>query len=106
MSTIAFGSFGSYRKEGGKSSLRCELIDMLKNLWINQLNGNRNHYDMWYNILGKTRKTALLRRVIVTDGFFLYNDKGQQYWAPRNDKTSVAMYNFFGLLEVSQETMD
>ena len=50
----------------------------------------------WYNILSPNRKDTLFRRVIVTDGFFLYNDKGQQYWAPRNDKTSVAMYNFFG----------
>ena len=96
MSTIAFGSFGSYRKEGGRVLSGEELHRHVEKLVDQSAEWQRNHYDMWYNILSPNRKDTLFRRVIVTDGFFVYNDKGQQYWAPRNDKTSVAMYNFFG----------
>ena len=96
MSTIAFGSFGGYRKEGGRVLSGEELHRHVEKLVDQSAEWQRNHYDMWYNILSPNRKDTLFRRVIVTDGFFLYNDKGQQYWAPRNDKTSVAMYNFFG----------
>ena len=96
MSTIAFGSFGSYRKEGGRVLSGEELHRHVEKLVDQSAEWQRNHYDMWYNILSPNRKDTLFRRVIVTDGFLLYNDKGHQYWAPRNDKTSVAMYNFFG----------
>ena len=96
LSTIAFGSFGRYRKEGGRLLSGEELHRHVEKLVDQSAEWQRNHYDMWYNILSPDKKDRLFRRVIVSDTFNLYNDKGQQYWAPRNDKTSVAMYNFFG----------
>ena len=56
----------------------------------------RDHYDIWYNLLSPEYKERLFRSVPIVDGFAMKDTQGRSYWATATDKNIDSIYNFFG----------
>ena len=97
MSTISMGAYDRYRLDAnGRIRTDAELAEFVEDRVRKTAEYQRDHYDFWYKILSDESKDKLFRSVLVYDGFSLVDKTGQKYWAPANDKKSLAMQEFFG----------
>ena len=97
MSTISMGAYDRYRDVvDGKVRTDAELIEYVEDRVRKSAEYQRDHYDFWYKILSPESRDKLFRSVLVYDGFLMKDSTGQRYWAPANDKKSLAMQEFFG----------
>ena len=97
MSTISMGAYDRYRLDAnGRVRTDAELAEFVEDRVRKTAEYQRDHYDFWYKILSDESKDKLFRSVLVYDGFSLVDKNGQKYWAPANDKKSLAMQEFFG----------
>ena len=97
MSTISMGAYDRYRLDAnGRVRTDAELAEFVEDRVRKTAEYQRDHYDFWYKILSDESKDKLFRSVLVYDGFSLVDKTGQRYWAPANDKKSLAMQEFFG----------
>ena len=97
MSTISMGAYDRYRLDAnGRVRTDAELAEFVEDRVRKTAEYQRDHYDFWYKILSDESKDKLFRSVLVYDGFSLIDKNGQRYWAPSNDKKSLAMQEFFG----------
>ena len=97
MSTISMGAYDRYRLDAnGRVRTDAELAEYVEDRVRKTAEYQRDHYDFWYKILSDESKDKLFRSVLVYDGFSLVDKNGQKYWAPANDKKSLAMQEFFG----------
>ena len=97
ISTLAFGSFERYKDSVNGTLLSGEALRQYVHEKVNQsAEWQRDHYDIWYNILTPESREKLFRSVPVTDGFYFKNEEGKGYWATATDKNIDAVYNFFG----------
>ena len=97
ISTLAFGSFERYKDRVNGTILSGEALRQYVHEKVNQsAEWQRDHYDIWYNILTPESREKLFRSVPVTDGFYFKNAEGKGYWATATDKNIDAVYNFFG----------
>ena len=97
MSTISMGAYDRYRLDAnGMVRTDAELAEYVEDRVRKTAEYQRDHYDFWYKILSDESKDKLFRSVLVYDGFSLVDKNGQKYWAPANDKKSLAMQEFFG----------
>ena len=97
MSTISMGAYDRYRLDANnRVRTDAELIEYVEDRVRKTAEYQRDHYDFWYKILSPESKDKLFRSVLVYDGFSLVDKNGQKYWAPANDKKSLAMQEFFG----------
>ena len=97
ISTLAFGSFERYKDRVNGTLLSGEALRQYVREKVNQsAEWQRDHYDIWYNILTPESREKLFRSVPVTDGFYFKNEEGKGYWATATDKNIDAVYNFFG----------
>ena len=97
ISTLAFGSFERYKDRVNGTLLSGEALRQYVHEKVNQsAEWQRDHYDIWYNILTPESREKLFRSVPVTDGFYFKNAEGKGYWATATDKNIDAVYNFFG----------
>ena len=97
MSTISMGAYDRYRLDANnRVRTDAELVEYVEDRVRKSAEWQRDHYDFWYKILSPESKDKLFRSVLVYDGFSLVDKNGQKYWAPANDKKSLAMQEFFG----------
>ena len=97
MSTISMGAYDRYRLDAnGWVRTDAELAEYVEDRVRKTAEYQRDHYDFWYKILSDESKDKLFRSVLVYDGFSLVDKDGKRYWAPANDKKSLAMQEFFG----------
>ena len=97
MSTISMGAYDRYRDVvDGKVRTDVELVEYVEDRVRKSAEYQRDHYDFWYKILSPESRDKLFRSVLVYDGFLMKDSTGQRYWAPANDKKSLAMQEFFG----------
>ena len=97
MSTISMGTYDRYRLDAnGRVRTDAELAEYVEDRVRKTAEYQRDHYDFWYKILSDESKDKLFRSVLVYDGFSLVDKDGKRYWAPANDKKSLAMQEFFG----------
>ena len=97
MSTISMGAYDRYRLDAnGRVRTDAELAEYVEDRVRKTAEYQRDHYDFWYKILSPESKDKLFRSVLVYDGFSLVDKDGKRYWAPANDKKSLAMQEFFG----------
>ncbi|RSJ63492.1 SIALI-17 repeat-containing surface protein [Streptococcus gordonii] len=97
MSTISMGAYDRYRLDAnGRVRTDAELAEYVEDRVKKTAEYQRDHYDFWYKILSNESKDKLFRSVLVYDGFSLVDKDGKRYWAPANDKKSLAMQEFFG----------
>ena len=97
MSTVSMGAYDRYRDlVDGKVRTDAELAEYVEDRVRKTAEYQRDHYDFWYKILSDESKDKLFRSVLVYDGFSLVDKDGKRYWAPANDKKSLAMQEFFG----------
>ena len=97
MSTISMGAYDRYRLDANnRIRTDAELAEFVEDRVRKTAEYQRDHYDFWYKILSPESKDKLFRSVLVYDGFSLVDKNGQRYWAPANDKKSLAMQEFFG----------
>ena len=97
MSTISMGAYDRYRLDAnGRIRTDAELAVYVEDRVRKTAEYQRDHYDFWYKILSDESKDKLFRSVLVYDGFSLVDKDGKRYWAPANDKKSLAMQEFFG----------
>ena len=97
MSTISMGAYDRYRLDAnGRVRTDAELAEYVEDRVKKTAEYQRDHYDFWYKILSDESKDKLFRSVLVYDGFSLVDKDGKRYWAPANDKKSLAMQEFFG----------
>ena len=97
MSTISMGAYDRYRLDANnRVRTDAELVEYVEERVRKSAEWQRDHYDFWYKILSPESKDKLFRSVLVYDGFSLVDKNGQKYWAPANDKKSLAMQEFFG----------
>ena len=97
MSTISMGAYDRYRLDAnGRVRTDAELAEFVEDRVRKTAEYQRDHYDFWYKILSDESKDKLFRSVLVYDGFSLVDKDGKRYWAPANDKKSLAMQEFFG----------
>ena len=97
MSTVSMGAYDRYRDlVDGKVRTDAELAEYVEDRVRKSAEWQRDHYDFWYKILSPESKDKLFRSVLVYDGFSLVDKDGKRYWAPANDKKSLAMQEFFG----------
>ena len=97
MSTISMGAYDRYRLDANnRVRTDAELVEYVEDRVRKTAEYQRDHYDFWYKILSDESKDKLFRSVLVYDGFSLIDKNGQRYWAPSNDKKSLAMQEFFG----------
>ena len=97
MSTISMGAYDRYRLDAnGRVRTDAELAEFVEDRVRKTAEYQRDYYDFWYKILSDESKDKLFRSVLVYDGFSLVDKNGQKYWAPANDKKSLAMQEFFG----------
>ncbi|MFS9016950.1 ZmpA/ZmpB/ZmpC family metallo-endopeptidase [Streptococcus cristatus] len=97
MSTVSMGAYDRYRDLiDGKVRTDAELAEYVEDRVRKSAEWQRDHYDFWYKILSPESKDKLFRSVLVYDGFSLVDKDGKRYWAPANDKKSLAMQEFFG----------
>ena len=93
ISTLAFGSYERYKDRVNGTLLSGEALRQYVREKVNQsAEWQRDHYDIWYNLLTPESKEKLFRSVPVTDGFYFNNAEGRGYWATATDK-----YIEFGL---------
>ena len=97
MSTLSMGAYDRYRLDANnRVRTDAELAEYVEDRVRKTAEYQRDHYDFWYKILSDESKDKLFRSVLVYDGFSLVDKDGQRYWAPSNDKKSLAMQEFFG----------
>ena len=97
MSTLSMGAYDRYRLDANnRVRTDAELAEYVEDRVRKTAEYQRDHYDFWYKILNPESKDKLFRSVLVYDGFSLVDKNGQKYWAPANDKKSLAMQEFFG----------
>ena len=97
MSTLSMGAYDRYRLDANnRVRTDAELAEYVEDRVRKTAEYQRDHYDFWYKILSPESKDKLFRSVLVYDGFSLIDKNGQRYWAPANDKKSLAMQEFFG----------
>ena len=97
MSTLSMGAYDRYRLDANnRVRTDAELAEYVEDQVRKTAEYQRDHYDFWYKILSPESKDKLFRSVLVYDGFSLVDKNGQKYWAPANDKKSLAMQEFFG----------
>jgi len=97
MSTLSMGAYDRYRLDANnRVRTDAELVEYVEDRVRKTAEYQRDHYDFWYKILSPESKDKLFRSVLVYDGFSLVDKNGQKYWAPANDKKSLAMQEFFG----------
>ena len=97
MSTLSMGAYDRYRLDANnRVRTDTELAEYVEDRVRKTAEYQRDHYDFWYKILSPESKDKLFRSVLVYDGFSLVDKNGQRYWAPANDKKSLAMQEFFG----------
>ena len=97
MSTISMGAYDRYRLDANnRVRTDAELVEYVEDRVRKSAEWQRDHYDFWYKILRPESKDKLFRSVLVYDGFSLVDKDGKRYWAPANDKKSLAMQEFFG----------
>ena len=97
MSTVSMGAYDRYRLDAnGRVRTDAELAEYVEDRVRKTAEYQRDHYDFWYKILSPESKDKLFRSVLVYDGFSLVDKDGKRYWAPANDKKSLAMQEFFG----------
>ena len=97
MSTVSMGAYDRYRLDANnRVRTDAELVEYVEDRVRKSAEWQRDHYDFWYKILSPESKDKLFRSVLVYDGFSLVDKNGQKYWAPANDKKSLAMQEFFG----------
>ncbi|MBZ2146537.1 G5 domain-containing protein, partial [Streptococcus gordonii] len=97
MSTLSMGAYDRYRLDAnGRVRSDAELAEYVEDRVRKTAEYQRDHYDFWYKILSDESKDKLFRSVLVYDGFSLVDKDGKRYWAPANDKKSLAMQEFFG----------
>ena len=97
MSTISMGAYDRYRLDANnRVRTDAELVEYVEDRVRKSAEWQRDHYDFWYKILSPESKDKLFRSVLVYDGFSLVDKDGKRYWAPANDKKSLAMQEFFG----------
>ena len=97
MSTVSMGAYDRYRLDANnRVRTDSELVEYVEDRVRKSAEWQRDHYDFWYKILSPESKDKLFRSVLVYDGFSLVDKDGKRYWAPANDKKSLAMQEFFG----------
>ena len=97
MSTVSMGAYDRYRLDANnRVRTDAELVEYVEDRVRKSAEWQRDHYDFWYKILSPESKDKLFRSVLVYDGFSLVDKDGKKYWAPANDKKSLAMQEFFG----------
>ena len=97
MSTVSMGAYDRYRLDANnRVRTDAELVEYVEDRVRKSAEWQRDHYDFWYKILSSESKDKLFRSVLVYDGFSLVDKDGKRYWAPANDKKSLAMQEFFG----------
>ena len=97
MSTVSMGAYDRYRLDANnRVRTDAELVEYVEDRVRKSAEWQRDHYDFWYKILSDESKDKLFRSVLVYDGFSLVDKDGKRYWAPANDKKSLAMQEFFG----------
>ena len=97
MSTVSMGAYDRYRLDANnRVRTDSELAEYVEDRVRKSAEWQRDHYDFWYKILSPESKDKLFRSVLVYDGFSLVDKDGKRYWAPANDKKSLAMQEFFG----------
>ena len=97
MSTVSMGAYDRYRLDANnRVRTDAELVEYVEDRVRKSAEWQRDHYDFWYKILIPESKDKLFRSVLVYDGFSLVDKDGKRYWAPANDKKSLAMQEFFG----------
>ena len=97
MSTLSMGAYDRYRLDANnRVRTDAELAEYVEDRVRKTAEYQRDHYDFWYKILSDESKDKLFRSVLVYDGFSLVDKDGKRYWAPANDKKSLAMQEFFG----------
>ena len=97
MSTVSMGAYDRYRLDANnRVRTDAELAEYVEDRVRKSAEWQRDHYDFWYKILSPESKDKLFRSVLVYDGFSLVDKDGKIYWAPANDKKSLAMQEFFG----------
>ena len=97
ISTVSMGAYDRYRLDANnRVRTDAELAEYVEDRVRKTAEWQRDHYDFWYKILSPESKDKLFRSVLVYDGFSLVDKDGKRYWAPANDKKSLAMQEFFG----------
>ena len=97
ISTLAFGSFERYRDTVDGTVLSGDALRQYVHGKVDQAaKWERDHYDIWYNLLSSEYKERLFRSVPVVDGFAVKDTQGRSYWATATDKNIDSIYNFFG----------
>ena len=97
MSTLSFGGYERYRDTVDGSVLSGDALRQYVHGKVDQAaKWERDHYDIWYNLLSSEYKEKLFRSVPIIDGFAMKDTQGRSYWATATDKNIDSIYNFFG----------
>ena len=97
MSTLSFGGYERYRDTVDGTVLSGDVLRQYVHGKVDQAaKWERDHYDIWYNLLSSEYKERLFRTVPVFDGFAMKDTQGRSYWATATDKNIDSIYNFFG----------
>ena len=97
MSTLSFGGYERYRDTIDGSVLSGDALRQYVHGKVDQAaKWERDHYDIWYNLLSSEYKERLFRSVPIIDGFAMKDTQGRSYWATATDKNIDSIYNFFG----------
>ena len=97
MSTLSFGGYERYRDTVDGSVLSGDALRQYVHGKVDQAaKWERDHYDIWYNLLSPEYKERLFRSVPIVDGFAMKDTQGRSYWATATDKNIDSIYNFFG----------
>ena len=97
MSTLSFGGYERYRDTVDGVVLSGDALRKYVHSKIDQASKwERDHYDIWYNLLSSEYKEKLFRSVPIVDGFAMKDTQGRSYWATATDKNIDSIYNFFG----------
>ena len=97
MSTLSFGGYERYRDTVDGSVLSGDALRQYVHGKVDQAaKWERDHYDIWYNLLSSEYKEKLFRSVPIVDGFAMKDTQGRSYWATAIDKNIDSIYNFFG----------
>ena len=92
MSTLSFGGYERYRDTVDGVVLSGDALRK----YDQASKWERDHYDIWYNLLSSEYKEKLFRSVPIVDGFAMKDTQGRSYWATATDKNIDSIYNFFG----------
>ena len=97
MSTLSFGGYERYRDTVDGTVLSGDALRQYVHGKVDQAaKWERDHYDIWYNLLSSEYKERLFRSVPIVDGFAMKDTQGRSYWATATDKNIDSIYNFFG----------